>query len=147
MKKSLMLPAFALALASCAPMMMAPTAYTLGKQPAGAALNLMGTVNVSKNASMVMTNARVMGLAPNTYYVAHYHLQGTASTEPCASNGAPIMSSAIVGRTDASGMLTLSGSVNAADVMSATYFNVHTASGADGTPADAGVACTAVKMM
>lgn len=146
MKKVLSLAALSVALSACT-MMMAPMSYTLGKQPAGAALNSMGTVNVSKNSSMVMTSAKVMGLAPSTYYVAHYHLQGTASTDPCASNGAPIMSSKIVGQTDASGMLTLSGNVSAADVMSATYFNIHTAKDAGGDPADAGVACTAVKMM
>lgn len=148
MHKILSLSALTLALSACSmSMMMKPMDYTLAKQPAGGALNSSGTVSVSKDATMVMTKAMVMGLAPNTYYVAHYHTQGTASTDPCASGGAPIMSSKIVGQTDAMGMLTLSGSVAAADVMSATYFNIHTASGADGTPADAGVSCTAVKMM
>ena len=148
MKKMLSLSTLALALSACSMSMMAkPMDYTLAKQPAGGALNSSGTVNVSKDATMVMTKAMVMGLAPSTYYVAHYHVQGTASTDPCASGGAPIMSSKIVGQTDATGMLTLNGSVAAADVMNATYFNIHTASGADGTPADAGVSCTAVKMM
>lgn len=147
MKNILALSALTLALASCAPMMMAPMSYTLAKQPAGGALNSSGTVSVSKDATMVMTNAKVMGLAPSTYYVAHYHVQGTASTDPCTSAGAPIMSSKMVGQTDAMGMLTLNGSVAAADVMNATYYNIHTATGADGTPADAGVSCTSVKMM
>ncbi|GGS26471.1 superoxide dismutase [Deinococcus knuensis] len=135
----------ALTLGSCA--MMAPAmSYTLAKQPAGGALTPTGMVDVKKDGMTVMTSAKVMGLAPNTYYVAHYHLQGTASTDPCSSGGAPIMSSKLVGMTDASGMLTLSGNASAADVMNATYFNIHTASDAAGTPADAGVTCTSVKM-
>ena len=147
MKKILSLSALAVALSACSMSMMAkPMDYTLGKQPAGGALNSSGTVNVNTVNSMVMTKAMVMGLAPNTYYVAHYHVQGTASTTPCASGGAPIMSSKMVGQSDAMGMVTLTGNVAAADVMNATYYNIHTASGADGTPADAGVSCTAVKM-
>ncbi|GGM17342.1 superoxide dismutase [Deinococcus aerophilus] len=146
MNKILTLPALALALSACT--MMSPgMTYTLSKQPAGMALNSSGTVMPKMDGSMVMTTAKIMGLAPNTYYVAHYHLQGTQSTNPCDSGGAPIMASKLVGQTDASGMLMLSGSVAKADVMNATYFNVHTATGPDGTPADAGVTCTAVKMM
>ena len=135
----------ALTLGSCA--MMAPTmSYTLAKQPAGGALASSGMVDVKKDGMTVMTSARVMGLAPNTYYVAHYHLQGAASADPCSSGGAPIMNSAMVGQSDAMGMLTLTGSVAAADVMNATYFNIHTAKDATGAPADAGVTCTGVKM-
>ena len=145
MKKVLLLPALSLALGSCA-MMYAPMTYSLAKQPAGGALNSSGNVTVKRDAATVMTTAMVSGLAPNTYYVAHYHLQGTASTDPCSSGGAPIMSSKMVGQSDAMGMLTLSGSVAASDVMNATYYNIHTASDAAGTPADAGVSCTSVKM-
>ncbi|MDL2342894.1 superoxide dismutase [Deinococcus sp. MIMF12] len=135
------------ALASCT-MMLPGSPYALGKQPAAdaAGVNPSGTVRATVSGTTVMTEARVMGLAPNQNYVAHYHLQGTASTAPCASNGAPILSTAMVGRSDASGMLTLSRSVPRADVMNATYYNVHTAADAAGTPADAGVACTAVRM-
>ncbi|WP_412027120.1 superoxide dismutase [Deinococcus yunweiensis] len=148
MLKVLALSTTALALSACSMSMMArPMDYTLAKQPAGNALNSSGTVTVNKSSSMVMTTAKVMGMAPNTYYVAHYHVQGAASTDPCASGGAPIMSSMIVGRSDATGMLTLSGSVAAADVMNATYFNIHTAADATGTPADAGVSCTAIAKM
>lgn len=140
------LPALALALSACT-MMGGPATYTLNRQPAGMALNSSGTVTVNMGSGMVMTTASVSGLAPNTYYVAHYHSQGSASSDPCLSGGPAIMSSKIVGQTDAAGMLTLSGSVAAGDVMNATYFNIHTAQGADGTPADAGVTCTSVKMM
>lgn len=144
MKKllALVLP---LALASCT-MMLPGSPYTLGKQPAAGDLNPGGTVMAKTSSGMVMTEARVMGLRPSQVYVAHYHLQGTASPNPCESGGTPILSSKIVGTTDASGMLTLIGSVPRADVMAATYFNIHTAAEAAGTPADAGVACTAVRM-
>ena len=145
MKKILFMPALALALGSCA-MMYAPMTYTLAKQPAGGALSSSGTVTTTRDGMTVMTSAMVSGLAPNTYYVAHYHVQGTTSTDPCSSGGAPIMSSAIVGQSDAMGMLKLAGSVAAADVMNATYFNIHTAKDASGAPADAGVTCTSVKM-
>ena len=135
-----------LALGSCSMMMLPGSPYTLSKQPAAGSLNPSGTVTASVSNNMVTTEAKVMGLQANQYYVAHYHNQGTPGTDPCSSNGAPIMSSKIVGQTDASGMLTLKGSVARADVMNATYFNIHTASDAQGTPADAGVACTAVRM-
>lgn len=143
--KILLLPALSLALGSCA-MMYAPMTYTLAKQPAGGALNSSGTVTVKRDGMTVMTSAMVSGLAPNTYYVGHYHMQGTPNTDPCSSGGAPIMSSKVVGMTDAMGMLNMSGSASASDVMNATYFNIHTASDAAGTPADAGVTCTSVKM-
>ncbi|MEF2276892.1 superoxide dismutase [Deinococcus sp. YIM 134068] len=136
--------ALPLVLGSCT--MMMGSNYTLGKQPAAGDLTPGGTVTSRMSGDMVMTNARVMGLRPNQFYVAHYHTQGAASTDPCSSGGPAIMSSKVVGQTDAGGMLTLTGSVARADVMNATYFNVHTASDAQGTPADPGVACTAVRM-
>ena len=133
----------AVALASCAPMM-AP-AYTLAAQSgAPAGVSPVGTVAASKDASTTTTTARVTGLAANTFYVAHYHKMGTASTDPCTSGGPFIASSRMVGQTDASGALTLTGSVATADIASATYYNVHTSSDDVGTPADGGVACTAV---
>ncbi|GAA5513315.1 hypothetical protein Dcar01_02048 [Deinococcus carri] len=137
--------ALPLVLASCT-MMLPGSPYTLGKQPAAGDLNPTGTVMSKVSGDSVMTEAKVMGLKPNQNYVAHYHNQGTASTNPCSSGGPAIMSSKIVGMTDASGMLTLMGSAPRADVMNATYFNVHTASDTQGTPADPGVACTAVQM-
>lgn len=146
--RSLLALSLPFALASCT-MMLPGSPYTLGKQPAAdtRGINPSGTVRASLSGDMVTTEARVMGLAPNQFYVAHYHLQGTASPNPCASGGAPILSTTMVGRSDASGMLTLSRSVPRADVMNATYYNVHTAADATGTPADPGVACTAVRMM
>ncbi|WP_293913968.1 superoxide dismutase [Deinococcus sp.] len=127
----------------------APASYSLSKQTSAPSTlaNPVGNVAVKDSGNMRMTTAKLMGLAPNTYYVAHYHVQGTESTEPCKSNGAPLMSSKIVALSDATGMVTLSGSVNKSEVLQATYFNVHTAKNADGTPNDAGVLCSAVKMM
>lgn len=143
--KKLLLAALALPLSACT-MMAAPMNYALSKQPAGAALMTSGTVGVKKDMTMVMTTASVSGLKPNTYYVAHYHNQGTAGAAPCDSGGMAIMSSKLVGMTDGMGMLKLAGSVAMADVMNATYFNIHTAADAMGTPADAGVACTPVAL-
>ena len=143
MKTLALLPLAAVVLASCAPMM-AP-AYTLAPQanaPAGIAP--VGTVSASRTDATTFTTAKVSGLAANTYYVAHYHMMGTASADPCKSGGPLIMSSMMVGQTDASGALTLTGSVATADIASATYYNVHTSSDGVGTPADGGVACTAV---
>lgn len=137
--------ALPLLLGSCT-LMTAGSPYTLGKQPAAGELTPSGTVAVQRSAYMVMTEARVSGLRPNQAYVAHYHLQGTAGAPPCESGGPPIMSSKIVGTTDASGALTLSGRVPSGDVLAATYFNIHTAADAEGTPADPGVACTAVRL-
>ena len=146
MKNILILPAIALALSSCSMMagnmMMKP--FTLTKQPAGMALASSGTVEAKTSGTMVMTTSKVMGLAPSTYYVAHYHLMGTKSANPCDSGGSAIMASKIVSQTDAAGMLTLSGSVEKSVIMDAKYFNIHTATGADGTPADAGVTCTSL---
>ncbi len=124
--------------------------YTFTKQPtAPAGITPTGqlALNVSGGGSgndSIDTLATLSGLAPNTYYVAHYHVQGTASADPCTSNGAPIMATAIVGRSSDTGTLTLRKTVDQATVKSATYFNVHTAADASGTPADAGVACTPV---
>lgn len=147
MKKILMLSAVAsVVLSSCSLFDRSiGTSYTLGKQPAAAALTPVGAVNV-RRGDMVMTSARVTGLKADTYYVSHYHVQGTASAEPCSSNGAPIMASRIIGKTDSSGYLALNGEVAASTVTTATYFNIHTATGAEGTPADAGVACTGVRL-
>ncbi|CAM3892257.1 hypothetical protein [Deinococcus frigens] len=146
MKNILILPAMALALSSCSMMagnmMMKP--HMLSKQPAGMALASSGTVTPKMSGTMVMTTAKLMGLAPSTYYVAHYHLMGTKSANPCASGGDAILASKIVGQTDAAGMVTLSGSVDKTVIMNAKYFNVHTATGPDGTPADAGVSCTSL---
>lgn len=146
MKTILMLPALAVALSACSMMSgdMMMGSHTLSKQPAGMALNSSGTVMSKMEGTMVMTEAKVMGLAPSTYYVAHYHKMGTKSDKPCDSGGDAILASKIVGMTDAAGMVMLKGSVAKAEIMDAKYFNVHTATGADGTPADAGVTCTAI---
>lgn len=145
MKGVLSAAALSAALASCT-MLGQPAKYTLIRQPAGMALNSSGSVTVTRNADTVATSATVMGLAPNTSYVAHYHLQGSASANPCDSNGAPIMSSKMVGRSDAAGMLSLNGNVPSADVADATYYNIHTAKSDQGEPADPGVTCTPVQM-
>lgn len=148
MKNLMLLSVGALALASCAPMMMAPSSYTFAPQagiPSGVVP--VGTATATMSNMMTMTAVKMTGLAANTYYVGHYHLMGTASTDPCKSGGAPIMSSKMVGQTDATGALTLSGSVNMADIAMATYLNVHTSADAAGTPADGGVACTPTKKM
>ena len=81
------------------------------------------------------TDISLTGLKPGTFYVAHYHNQGDKSTDPCASGGEAILSSKIVGQPDSQGALTLSGSVATADIANATYFNIHTASDPQGTPA------------
>ena len=124
--------------------------YTFTKQPtAPAGVNPAGqlTLNVQGDAGgggSVDTLATLSGLAPNTYYVAHYHVQGTASADPCTSKGAPIMASTIVGRSSDTGTLTLRKTIDQNVIKNATYFNVHTAADAQGTPADDGVACTPV---
>lgn len=144
MKNLLLLAVGALALSACAPTL-SPGVYTLAPQagvPAG--IIPVGTVSATKSSSITTTSARLTGLAANTFYVAHYHTMGAASTDPCKSGGPLIMSSMIVGRTDATGTLLLSSSVASADTTSATSFKVHTATDSLGTPADAGVACTAV---
>lgn len=120
--------------------------FQLTKQAAApVTLDSNSTVTRTASTSTVNTVAVVRGLVPNTYYVAHYHLQGTANTNPCISNGPALMPSKIVGRSDATGNLRLEGNVALADVREATYFNVHTAVNAAGDPADAGVACAAVQ--
>ena len=144
MRNLILLSVGALSLAACAPMM-AP-AYTLTRQDsAPAGISPVGTVAASKTDTTTTTTAKLTGLAANTYYVAHYHKMGMASSDPCKSGGPLIMSSMMVGQTDASGALTLNGSVANADIASATYYNVHTAKDSMGTPADGGVACTAVR--
>ncbi len=143
MKNLMLLALGTVALASCAPMM-AP-AYTLTPQSgAPAGITPVGTVSASKDATTTTTTAKVSGLAANTYYVAHYHKMGMANTDPCRSAGPLIMSSMIVGQTDAGGTLTLTGSVATADIASATYFNIHTSKDSMGTPGDGGVTCTSV---
>jgi len=121
--------------------------YSLGRQPAATDITPMGNVAVSVNGATVATNAKLTGLAANTYYVAHYHNQGsTQSTDPCSSNGPALLDSMMVGKSDAGGNLTLTGSVAKTVVQAATYYNVHTAKDDSGAPADAGVACSAVKI-
>ena len=143
MKNLPFLSVAALALSACAPML-AP-GYTLVLQaaaPAGTAP--VGTVSVTRSQATTSTTARVTGLAANTYYVAHYHTMGAASSDPCKSGGLLIMSSMMIGQTDAAGALTLAGTVATSDIAGATYFNVHTAKDSVGTPADGGVACARV---
>jgi Cu-Zn family superoxide dismutase len=145
MKNLLLLAVGALEMSACAPTL-SPGVYTLAPQagvPAG--IIPVGTVSATKSSSITTTtSARLTGLTANTFYVAHYHTMGAASTDPCKSGGPIIMSSMIVGQTDATGTLLLSGSVASADLTSATSFKVHAATDSLGTPADAGVACTAV---
>lgn len=112
-----------------------PTAPATVLAPIGSVMKT--TAADGKTGSMVALS----GLAPSTYYVAHYHLQGTAGADPCASGGPPILASMIVGQSDAGGKLSMMGSVDSAVIKDATYFNVHTAKDATGAPADAGVAC------
>ena len=118
--------------------------YQVTKQPtAPADITPTGTVTVAQGQDgNTRTDISLTGLKPGTFYVAHYHNQGDKSTDPCASGGEAILSSKIVGQPDSQGALTLSGSVATADIANATYFNIHTASDPQGTPADAGVACT-----
>lgn len=139
--KQVMLGAFGLlALAACAPS--GQMSYTLVKQPAAANLSPAGTVmRATRFDGYTNTSVQLSGLAPNTYYVAHYHLQGDAGAPPCQSGGMPVMATKLVGRTDASGNLSMSGAVPTSATANTTYFNVHTAKDADGTPADGGVAC------
>jgi Cu-Zn family superoxide dismutase len=175
MKNLLLLSVSALALASCAPMMansstmMAKSTtlpYTLTVQESPttamssgamsqattqAIIKPVGNISVTNTAATgstvatTSTTAMITGLLPNTYYVAHYHLMGSASVNPCQSGGTLIKSSMLVGQSDANGALTLSGAVPTNDLTNATYFNVHTASDAMGTPADAGITCTPIK--
>ncbi|MFC4452826.1 superoxide dismutase [Deinococcus sonorensis] len=146
MKKLLLMTLGAATLSSCAMMMGTPMSYQFGPQTtAPVGVTASGTASVTKDAMNTMTTVKLTGLAANTYYVGHYHLQGTADAAPCLSKGAPIMASKMVGQSDATGMLTLSGSVMTSAIADATYINVHTASDAEGTPADDGVACTAIK--
>lgn len=127
--------------------MQGTASYVLGRQPAATNIAPMGNVAVKAEGDVVMTTAKLTGMAPDTYYVAHYHETGTVPTsDPCSSNGPAIMASKMVGMSDKGGMLTLMGSVAKKDIMNATYYNVHTSKDADGTPADSGVACSAVKM-
>ena len=135
----------------------APASYVLAPQPAaktqtadGLAATPMGNAEVTTTADTVNTTTKLTGMLPNTYYVAHFHMMGTEQNntvnpnDPCGSNGSAILASKMVAQSDAGGAVTLTGSVAKADVLQATYYNVHTASDADGTPSDPGVACSAV---
>ncbi|WP_420596086.1 superoxide dismutase [Deinococcus sp.] len=136
----------------------APASYVLQRQPAadtktadGLAANPVGNAEVTTTADTVSTTTKLTGMLPNTYYVAHFHVMGTDNNsgeadpnDPCKSNGDPILSSKMVAQSDAGGAVTLTGSVAKADVLKATYYNVHTSKDAEGTPADPGVACSAV---
>lgn len=122
--------------------------FTLAPQPSapsGITPTGMVMTTFTSGQGTVMTTATLSGLAPSTFYVAHYHLQGKDSANPCASNGTPILESKLVGQTDTTGTVSLTGTVPASVIQNTTYFNVHTATGPDGTPADAGVACTSVQ--
>ena len=134
----------------------APASYVLSPQPNalnGAAtttgantFNPMGDAVITTSADTVMTTAKLTGLTPDTYYVAHFHMlgnEGTASA-PCSTNGQPILASKMVAKSDATGNVTLMGSVAKADIAQARYYNVHTAKDAEGTVADPGVLCSAV---
>ncbi|ADV66662.1 superoxide dismutase [Deinococcus maricopensis] len=147
MKHLIITAASALLLAACAPTMNGTGRTLILNRQASAPQAVMpvGNVTINMTDSTTTTTTTISGLQPNTYYVAHYHLQGDASSDPCTSAGAPIMSTKIVGMTDNTGRLTASGSAANTDVANATYFNVHTASDPNGTPADAGVACVAIK--
>ena len=134
----------------------APASYVLSPQPNAVnpastttgtnAFNPMGDAVVTTTADMVMTTAKLTGLIPGSYYVAHFHMLGNEGTnsDPCSTNGAPILASKMVAQADASGAVTLMGSVAKADVAQARYYNVHTAKDAEGTVADPGVLCSAV---
>ena len=121
--------------------------YQVSKQPgAPAGVAPAGTVKITQGGNgNTRTDVDLRGLRPNTYYVAHYHLQGSKSSAPCASDGQALIATKIVGQTDADGALGMGGSVSSDVIAQATYFNIHTATGPDGTPADAGVACTSLK--
>lgn len=74
------------------------------------------------------TTLTLSGLTPNTQYVAHYHSQGQASTNPCQSNG-PIVGGTIGApvTTDAQGRATMRDLDETATIESGTYINVHLA--------------------
>lgn len=147
MKNLMLMSVAALALASCAPMMSPTTSLSFAPQPtAPSGVVPKGNAAITKTATTTNTSVMLTGLAANTYYVGHYHLQGGANpSDPCKSAGPAIMSSKIVGQTDATGALMMNGSVATADITNATYFNVHTAKDAMGTPDDDGVACSPLK--
>ena len=86
MLKVLALSTTALALSACSMSMMArPMDYTLAKQPAGNALNSSGTVTVNKSSSMVMTTAKVMGMAPNTSRITTCRARPVPTPAPAAA--------------------------------------------------------------
>ncbi len=120
--------------------------YQVSEQPgAPAGVTPTGTVKITQGGNgNTRTDVDLRGLRPNTYYVAYYHTQGNTSSAPCASDGTALIASKIVGQTDAEGALGMGGSVSSDVIAQATSFNIHTATGPDGTPADAGVACTSL---
>ncbi|WP_425147324.1 CHRD domain-containing protein [Deinococcus sp.] len=147
MNPRMLLPACALLLAACAPTM-GSSSYSFARQDsAPVGMDPTGTATVRQEGGSTSAFLQLSGLAALTNYVAHFHSMGTASTAPCASGGPAIMASKMTGMSDALGNLTLSGSVADSVIRSATYLNVHTAKDQAGTPADAGVACTAVTLV
>ncbi|AFZ69554.1 hypothetical protein [Deinococcus peraridilitoris] len=145
-----------LLLTACAPAMSnasttpaQPTrAFNLTRQAsAPETLKPNGSISVANSQGTTSTSVILFGLKPNTYYVGHYHVMGLDSKEPCTSNGAPILSSAVVGRSDGNGDLMMNGSVSTGSISNAAYFNIHTAAEASGAPADAGVACVPVTVV
>lgn len=147
--KRLLLSAGVVLFAACSanqpPVVGAQRQVGLAKQPAAGTLNPTGTVSILDLANGDRaTRITVTGLAPNTTYVAHYHLQGSdANANPCTSAGSPIPSSTMTGMSDANGAVTLRNLVARAEVEAATYVNVHTQT-APGT-LDAGVACASLR--
>ncbi|AFZ67316.1 hypothetical protein [Deinococcus peraridilitoris] len=141
MKKLLMGALGVALLGACAPT--SQMSFAVSKQEGMMTeLNATGTVTrAMRFDGFTNSSATVAGLRPNTFYVSHYHVQGDANKPPCLSGGAPIVSTTMVGRTDATGNLVLSGSHATSEVEKGTYFNIHTARDASGTPADGGVTC------
>ena len=150
MRNVLLLAVSVVTLSACSanqpPVVGAQRSVQLTQQP-NAPVNPSGTAVIVDLANGDRaTRVELTGLAPSTNYVAHYHLQGSASTTPCLSQGAAIPSSTMTGMTDADGKLVMRGLAPRADVDAATYLNVHTATAATPTtPADAGVACANLK--
>ena len=75
------------------------------------------------------TTLTATGLKPNTSYLAHYHLMGTAdATDACKSSGAVV--SGVIGTamtSDANGAVTLKGFQSTASLKDAKYINIHEA--------------------
>lgn len=74
------------------------------------------------------TTLTASGLKPNTSYLAHYHIMGTASTDACKSAGDVLNGTIGTAMTsDANGALTLRGLQNTAALTGAAYINIHEA--------------------